>query len=342
LGVSLHYSIVLPALCAAALSVVAPTDGFAQASLDDLKASYRRPTEIPFPDDNMYTPEKAALGKALYFDPRLSGAQNMNCATCHNPSFGWEVPVKTAVGAQNKPLDRQAPAVLNQAWGSHAYFWDGRAKTLEEQAKGPIEAPAEMNLPLPEAVRRLKAVPDYDTWFRKVFPDGVTGDTIVKAIATYERTVVSSYAPFDAWIDGDENAISESAKRGFVLFNGAAKCAPCHSGWNFTDNKFHDIGTSTKDIGRGKYEPGNVKAQFAFKTPTLRDIAQRAPYMNDGSFATLSEVMYHYVSGGIERPSRSAKMGPVDLSPEQVEDVIAFLKSLTGSKQVVTLPVLPN
>ena len=200
-----------------------------------------------------------------------------------------------------------------------------------------------MNLPLSEAVLRLRAVPDYRTWFEKVFPgDGVTPDTIVKAIATFERTVVSSYAPFDAWIDGDETAISASAKRGFELFNGAAKCSGCHSGWNFTDNRFHDIGTAAKDIGRGKFEPANIKAQFAFKTPTLRDIAQRAPYMNDGSVATLEEVMYHYVGGGIERPSRSDRMQPLDLTPEQIADTIEFMKSLTGSKQVVTLPVLPN
>jgi cytochrome c peroxidase len=333
----------ISALIAAVPIVFSSAPSHAQADLQALKHAYQRPAEIPFPRENPYTPEKATLGKALYFDPRLSGAQNLNCATCHNPSFGWEVPVKTAVGAQNKPLDRQAPAVLNQAWGSHAYFWDGRARSLEDQAKGPIEAAAEMNLPLSEAVLRLKAVPDYKAWFERVFPGaGVTPDTIVKAIATYERTVVSSYAPFDAWIDGDERAISESAKRGFVLFNGAAKCAGCHSGWNFTDNKFHDIGTTTKDIGRGKLEPNNINAQFAFKTPTLRDVAQRAPYMHDGSVATLEEVMYHYVGGGIERASRSDRMRPLDLTPEQIADVIEFMKSLTGSKQVVTLPILPN
>jgi cytochrome c peroxidase len=327
----------------AASSILGATISFGQSNPGALKAAYRRPAEIPFPAENPYTPEKTALGKALYFDPRLSGAQNMNCATCHNPSFGWEVPVKTPVGAQNTHLARQSPAVLNQAWGAHVYFWDGRAKSLEEQAKGPIQAEAEMNLPLSEAVARLSGVRDYKAWFEKVFPgEGVTADTITKAIATYERTVVSSYAPFDAWIDGDEGAISESAKRGFALFNGAAKCSSCHSGWNFTDNKFHDIGTSTTDIGRGKYEPDNVKAQFAVKTPTLRDIAQRAPYMHDGSIATLRDVMYHYVGGGIDRPSRSDQLQAIDLSADQIEDVIAFMQSLTGSKQVVTLPVLPN
>lgn len=311
-------------------------------TLETLKAAYRRPAEIPFPADNPFTPEKAALGKALFFESRLSGAQNMNCASCHNPSFGWEVPVKTAIGAKNTPLDRQAPTILNLAWGKH-FFWDGRAATAEAQAKGPIEADVEMNLPLAEAVKRLKAVKEYTEWFARVFPnEGVTPDTIVKAIATFERTVVASYAPFDAWIDGNENAISESAKRGFLLFTGKADCSKCHTGWNFTDDKFHDIGTTTTDLGRGKLEPNNPHAQFAFKTPTLRDTAQRAPYMHNGSKSTLEEVMVLYVQGGIDRPSRSTLMRPIPLTPQEIADLIEYLRSLTGSKQVVTLPVLPN
>lgn len=310
--------------------------------LQALKIAYRRPAEIPFPASNPYTPEKAALGKALYFEPRLSGAENMMCASCHNPSFGWESPNKTAVGAQNTRLARQAPTILNLAW-AHPFFWDGRADSAEEQAKGPIEAPVEMNLPLPVAVKRLSRVPEYKAWFDKVFPDkGITPDTIVAAIATYERTVVASYAPFDAWVDGDDNAISDSAKRGFALFTGKAKCARCHSGWNFTDNKFHDIGTTSTDIGRGKLEPNNPLAQYAFKTPTLRDTAQRAPYMHAGQQETLQDVMAHYVTGGIDRPSRSPLMQPVRLTQQEIGDVLEFLRSLTGSKQVVALPVLPN
>ncbi|MEJ1157258.1 cytochrome-c peroxidase [Prosthecomicrobium sp. N25] len=306
------------------------------------KSAYKRPSEIPFPIDNPYTAEKAALGKALYFEPRLSGAENMTCASCHNPSFGWEVPVKTAVGAQNTRLGRQAPTVLNIAW-VHPLFWDGRAKTAEDQAKGPIEAAVEMNLPLPEAVKRLSAIPSYKAAFDRVFPgQGVTPDTIVKAIATFERTVVASYAPFDAWVEGDEKAISPAAKRGFDLFVGKAGCAPCHTGWNFTDNKFHDIGTTSTDVGRIAFEPNNPKAQFAFKTPSLRDIGQRAPYMHDGSIETLEEALMHYVQGGIDRPSRSPLMRPVALDASEIDDLIAFLRSLTGSKQIVTLPVLPN
>ena len=322
---------------AVAVSVSAPAEDLAE-----LKATYKRPLEVPFPASNPYTLEKAALGKALFFDPRLSGVQNMNCASCHNPSFGWEVPVETAVGAQNVHLGRQAPTVLDAAW-RQPFFWDGRAATAEDQAKGPIQAAMEMNLPLPEAVQRLSAIPAYDAWFKKAFPDaGVTEDTIVAAIATFERTVVASYAPFDKWIDGDESAISESAKRGFMLFTGKAMCSECHGGWEFTDNQFHDIGTTTTDIGRAKIDPNDPLAMYAFKTPTLRDTAQRAPYMHSGKFATLKDVIRHYMTGGIDRPSRSPQLEAISLDDGEVDDLIAFLGTLTGEKQVVTLPVLPN
>ena len=200
-----------------------------------------------------------------------------------------------------------------------------------------------MNLPLDQAVARLRAVPGYRVRFDRIFPgQGVTADTIVAAIATFERTVVSSYAPFDAWVDGDEAAISPEAKRGFGLFTGAAGCSGCHSGWNFTDNRFHDIGTARSDLGRGALEPGNPLAQYAFKTPSLRDAAQRSPYMHNGMYASLDAVVAHYVGGGIDRPSRSPLMRPVSLNPSEFRDLVTFLGTLTGAKQAVTLPVLPN
>jgi cytochrome c peroxidase len=327
------------------IALAAFATGIASASgADDLamKAKYRRPAEIPFPATNPYTPEKAALGKALFFDPRLSGHQNMTCASCHNPSFGWEVPLRGAIGAQNTMLARNAPTVLNQAWVGPSHFWDGRASSLEEQAKGPIEAEVEMNLPLSEAARRLETIPDYRKWFDTVFPkQGINGDTIVKALATFERTVVSGYAPFDAWIDGDEQAIPDAAKRGFMLFNGKAACARCHTGWNFTDNKFHDVGIATTDIGRALVEPDNPKALHAFKTPGLRDITHRAPYMHDGSLPDLETVVVRYIDVGTDRPSLSPELQKIELAPGEIADLIAFLKTLTGRNQTVSLPVLP-
>jgi cytochrome c peroxidase len=306
------------------------------------KQTYARPVQIPFPENHPFTLQKMALGKALFFDNRLSGAENMNCSSCHSPSFGWEVPNRTAVGAQGVHLPRQAPTILDVAWKMH-FFWDGRADTAEDQAKGPIQNPMEMNLPLEDATKRLTAIDGYRTWFDEVFPKiGVTPDTIVEAIATYERTVVASYAPFDRWVDGDENAISESAKRGFTIFTGEGKCSNCHVGWDFTDNSFHDIGTTSVDIGRGKFEPDNIYAQYAFKTPTLRDIAQRAPYMHNGAFPDLRSVVAHYTGSFVDRPSLSPALEHIKLDKQEVDDLIEFLKALTGERKVVTLPVLPN
>ena len=312
------------------------SEGYASS----LKSNYQRPASIPFPADNPYTVEKAALGKMLFFDPRLSKNRNMTCATCHNPSFGWEDATKTSVGAQNSALDRHSPTILNQAWGK-SFFWDGRAATLEEQAKGPIESNVEMNLPIGEAVTRLKQVESYQKWFRRVFGDsGINADNITKAIATFERTVVSGQAPFDLWVKGDESAISASAKRGFDLFNGKAQCSTCHSGWNFTDHKFHDIGLSSPDKGLAA-RTGNSRDDFAFKTPSLRNIKQRAPYMHDGSMETLTQVIVHYVGGGIQRKSLSPLINPVPLNSHEIRDLEAFLLTLTGKDTAVSLPTLP-
>ncbi len=303
---------------------------------------YHRPATIPFPASNPYSPEKAALGKALFFEPRLSGGENLTCASCHNPSFGWEERTKTAIGSQNTRLPRHAPTILDTAWLT-SLFWDGRANSPEEQALGPITAPAEMNLPIADAVTRLSAIPEYKARFDRVFPGtGVTGPTILAAIATFERTVVSSYAPFDAWVDGDDTAVSDSAKRGFQIFTGKAHCSNCHVGWAFTDNKFHDIGTTSTDVGRAAFDPGNPFALYAFKTPSLRDAALRAPYMHDGQYSTLHDVVQHYVSHTIDRPSRSPLLQQVALSPAEIGDVTEFLQTLTGSKQAISLPVLPN
>ena len=264
----------------------------------------------------------------------------MTCATCHNPSFGWEDATSTSVGAQNSNLDRHSPTILNVAWGK-SFFWDGRAKSLEEQARGPIESNVEMNLPIDEAVDRLKRVDSYQKWFSRVFGDqGITGENITKAIATFERTIVSGQAPFDLWVEGDESAISAQAKNGFELFNGKARCSVCHTGWNFTDNKFHDIGTKTEDKGLGS-RTQNSKDNFAFKTPSLRNISQRAPYMHNGSMKNLTEVINHYVMGGQPRTSLSPLMKAVPLSQQEIEDLAAFLQTLTGKDASVSLPILP-
>ncbi|RDE19727.1 tryptophan tryptophylquinone biosynthesis enzyme MauG [Motiliproteus coralliicola] len=324
-----------------ATMVIVVTPSFAQDKAPaTLAADYQRPQVIPFPASNPYSAEKAQLGKMLFFDQRLSRNFNMSCATCHNPSLGWEDGVPGAFGGQGKTLDRHSPTILNLAWGEE-FFWDGRAPSLEEQIKGPIQSPNEMNIPIAQVVDRLQAVQGYRNLFSRVFPnEGISEQSILKSIATYERTIVSGTAPFDRWIDGDSAAISDAAKRGFALFNDEAGCNRCHTGWNFTDNRFHDIGLATPDNGRMTItqQPSD---QHAFKTPGLRNISQRAPYMHNGSLKTLSQVIDHYISGGIQRDSLSPKMTPIPLTPQQKNDLLAFLGSLTGEAQAVSLPILP-
>ncbi len=253
--------------------------GMGAAQETDL-SDYKRPMTIPFDTGQKYSPQLATLGKMLFFDPRLSGAENMSCASCHNPSFGYEAPTALAVGAANKKLDRHAPTLLNAAW-VQPLFWDGRAKNLEEQAAGPITATEEMNGDFTVIVSRLKQVPDYVTFFNEVFlGQGLNRKNILNALGTYERTIVSGWSSFDRWVEGDEQAISQSAQRGFGVFIKKANYSACHAGWNFTDNKFHDIGLKTADIGRAKQDPDNTKARHAFETPGLRNTAYRAPFMH--------------------------------------------------------------
>ncbi len=311
-------------------------------SLDSLKQEYRRPLSIPFPPNAPYSPQIATLGKKLFFDPRLSGAKNMSCATCHNPSFGYGAPIDRAVGAANVKLGRHAPTALNAAWVA-PLFWDGRAATLEDQAAGPVTAPAEMNMSFDTLVPEIKDIAEYNRWFEQLFPGtGVTRENILTAIATYERTIVADWSPFDRWIEGDEDAISGSAKRGFVLFTGKAQCSNCHTGWNMTDNKFHDIGMASDDIGRAKYEPDNPKAMYSFKTPGLRNLTQRAPFGHDGSQENLELIVRHYESGGIQRPSLADEMKPFLLTDSERQDLLDFLRSLTAEKSETPVPVLPN
>ena len=314
----------------------------AETSLDAMKAQYRRPALISFPKDNPYTPEKAALGKKLYFDTRLSLTSAQSCASCHNPGFGWADGLPVGIGHGMAKLGRHSPTIINAAWGE-IFMWDGRLPTLEEQALGPIQSPGEMNMPIEQLMARIESIADYKLLFATVFPkEGLKPETLAAAIATYERTVVSERAPFDAWIDGDEKAISEEAKRGFALFNAKAQCSSCHEGWNFTNDGFQDIGLPSEDIGRGEFVPGVPKMQHAFKTPGLREITRRSPYMHDGSLATLEQVIEHYDRGGVDRPSRSDLMKPLGLTSQDKADLVVFMNTLTSNLSPTAIPVFPR
>lgn len=319
-----------------------PVAAVPKSSSEALKNEYRRPAEIPFPASNPFTPEKLKLGKTLYYDTRLSGSGAQSCASCHNPGYGWGDGLAKGVGDGMKELKRRSPTIVNAAWGL-IFMWDGRAPTLEDQALGPIQAAVEMNMPLDKLLERLNSISEYKTLFEAAFPgEGITPAGIGKAIATFERTAISGWAPFDSWIEGDAQAISASAQRGFALFNGKAQCNTCHVGWNFTDDSFHDIGLKDADIGRGAFLGVAVKMRHAFKTPGLRDIVRRGPYMHDGSLATLEAVMEHYDTGGVDRPSRSDLIKPLGLTADEKADLVAFMKTLTGSSDVIAQPIQPR
>jgi cytochrome c peroxidase len=305
-----------------------------------LLLDYRRPTEIPYPDYNPYSKAKADLGRMLFHDTIMSGGRTMSCATCHVANLAWGDGRPRAIGEAKAAMSFRTPTLLNVAWVS-PLGWTGKFRNLEAVAFTPITSTMNMNLPEPVLIERLKAVPDYVQRFAEAFDDGaISQKNIEKALATYERTIVSSEAPFDLWVKGEDDAISASAKRGFHLFNTKAHCSECHSGWAFTDSSFHDIGSAQgDDIGRGAIFKTSVKLRYAFKTPTLRDVALRAPYMHDGSVATIEEVIELYNRGGIDRPSRSESIKPLGLTQEEKDDLIAFLKTLTSPSQIAENPI---
>jgi len=328
---------------ASALGLLATVGGASErASEREPLAKYARPASIPYPEGNPYTEARAELGRVLFFDPRLSGSNFISCASCHNPGFSWSDPLPKAIGHGMNELGRRTPTILNLAWGG-LYFWDGRAESLEAQAMGPITAAGEMNQSADALVVELRAIPGYAPLFAAAYPgQGITTDTISKALATFERGVVSGEAPFDRWVSGDEGAVSEAAKRGFHVFEGKARCATCHSGWRFTDDSFYDIGLIGDDRGRGALEDIEV-LQYAFRTPGLRNTARRAPYGHNGSEKTLADVIELYDLGGrVKRPSLSPEIQPLQLTTREKSDLLAFLDTLTSADTRVATPELPR
>ena len=303
-----------------------------------------RPAVVPSPQDNRPTAERIALGRTLFFDPRLSGSEMISCATCHNPAMGWSDGQPAAVGHASKRLKRATPTIINAAY-LPLQMWDGRKNSLEDQALGPIESADEMNLALEELESRLNAIPDYRPMFERAYPgEGISRTTVAKAIASFERTVVSTQSAFDRWSAGDKRAMSESAQRGFTLFTGKAQCNLCHQGFNFTDNGFHNIGVRGlgSDADEGRFAHRKVKVlKGAFKTPTLRDIELTAPYMHNGSYKKLEQVVDHYDRGGDDQSNLDANMRPLHLTAGEKQDLVSFMKALTGAPMRVEVPSLP-
>lgn len=303
------------------------------------------PTSVPMPSTNLNYKAKVELGKQLYFDGRLSKNGAISCAFCHNPGTGWADPRQTSIGIGGGVGGRQAPTVLNTAF-NHLQFWDGRARSLEEQAIGPIQNPIEMGETHENVVSKLSKIKGYQQQFRAVFGTDVNLQGIAEAIAAYERTVISTNSAFDKYMAGDAKAMDDAAVRGMGLFKGKARCILCHNGPNFTDNQFHNLGVPQvgpmkEDLGR-YYVTKAEKDKGAFKTPTLRSIADTAPYMHDGAFKTLEEVVDFLNNGGGSNPNMSPLVKPLNLTAEEKADLIAFLKALTGEPIKVDLPKFPK
>jgi len=307
------------------------------------REAYQRADAIPFPASNPLTPEKAELGKLLFFDPRLSRAGDVSCASCHAPDKRWSDARALPILSDGIPHARRTPTVLNSAWMPQL-MWDGRADSLEAQAVMPITTAHEMNFEMGALVERLNEVEGYQPLFAGAFSDPqISEQRVAQALASFQRTLVSKPAPFDAWVAGDENAISEAAKQGFAVFTGKAKCANCHNSWRFTDDGFHDIGLASHDPGRGANTPPQlVFMQHAFKTPTLRDLDLNGPFMHDGSMRTLIDVIAHYEQGGVQRPSLSPEISAFTLSDEEKTALIEFIKTLDGGPLDVELAQLPE
>jgi cytochrome c peroxidase len=264
---------------------------------------------MPVPEENPLTAEKIQQGRRLFFDRRLSRDGSISCSSCHDPERAFSDGRAIGVGVFQRKGRRNSPALINRGYG-RSFFWDGRVASLEEQVLKPIEDPNEMGLPLAEAAARVSLAPE----------------EIARALASFVRSILSGDSPFDRYINGDRTALTMEQQAGLQLFRGKANCIACHVGPNFTDERLHNTGVAWRD---GRFTDAGA-GQGNFKTPTLREIARTAPYMHDGSLATLQEVIEYYDRGGNQSPGLDPEIRPLRLTAAEKQDLLAFLHSLAG------------
>ncbi len=357
---------------ALALALILSGQQPAQVAAQDTYPPLAPLPPVVAPPDNPITPEKVELGKMLYFDPRMSGDGSMSCNSCHPASTGWGVPTAISFGGAGTSHWRNAQTILNVAYYSR-YNWDGAKKSIEKQNAGAWGGAVAGNLDSALAEERLAQIPEYVERFKEVFGlEYPTWDAALKAVATYERTIVSRNVPADAFFEGDEDAISEEAKRGYELFNGKANCIACHNGPLASDGTYHAIGvpqnpefytsplkqitfryeqaakgvpeevyrTTDQDLGL-YYVTKQDEDKGKFRTPSLRDLCYTAPYMHNGVFQTLEEVVAFYNAGGGDVPNKDPEIYPLDLTEEEQSDLVAFLESMCGDPVTDEPPELP-
>ena len=276
----------------------------------------------PYPEANPPTEAKVRLGEELFFDPILSGNRRRSCGTCHKRELHFMDGLSRGWGLDESELSRKTPGLLNVGW-QRSMFFDGRVKTLEEQVSKPLENHREMALDPGEAVARIRADPFYVRLFTQAFPDeGITFETVAKAIASFERTLVSYDSDLDRFLSGDEGALSPAAKRGLELFQGKAECVRCHNGPLLTDHDFHFTGVPERD--------GHEKRGTKYKTQTLRDSVRRYSYMHNGRMMNIRQVLEHYDRGGSAPEGLEAEIRPLGLTDSEKDDLVAFLRALDG------------
>ena len=292
-------------------------------------------TAVVIPADNPLTNEKVELGRLLVFDKRLSQDNTIACMSCHLAKFAFTDGKPVATGIRGQKGGRSAPASFNRVFSS-AQFWDGRAATLEAQSVGPFTNPIEHGFANYDVMRaKMMKIAGYRKLFKQAFGEGdITIDNVGRAIASFQRTVLSGNSPADRFDQGQEaGAISEEAQHSLILFREKARCTKCHSGFNFTDEKFHNLGLGWDDnkVDLGRYMvTKNAEDIGAFKTPTLREIARSAPYTHDGRFKTLEEVVNFYNQGGVKNPHQDPLIIPLDLTDQEKHDLVQFLHTLNG------------
>jgi len=321
---------------AAVVAVFLPPDAVAS----QVSPAPRRP-ELPLgldlymrvPDDNPLTPAKVALGRILFFDSLLSEDRSLACASCHNPGRAFTDGQPVSVGVFGRKGTRNVPTLVNRTYGA-SFFWDGRITTLEEQVLQPIQHPKEMDIAVREVVVRLERDQVYPDLFQAAFGREVNDGDLAKALASYVRTILSGNAPVDRYLNGDRHALTERQRQGLRIFRGKGNCTGCHLGPTFTDENFHNTGVAWRDgrlLDQGRFAvTSEDEDRGAFKTPTLREIARTAPYMHDGSLATLEEVIEFYDRGGNDNPYLDRAMRPLNLTDREKQALVAFLRSLSG------------
>lgn len=299
---------------------------------------------VPVPADNPMTAAKVELGKRLYFDASLSKDGTISCATCHDPKKAWAEELPTSKGIHGQLGERNAPTVINTAY-LKVQFWDGRAADLEEQALGPIENPLEMGHAMVDVVGHLQKDPEYIRQFKDVFGTGVTKEGVAKAIAAFERTVLSGNSPYDKYTKkNDDKALNEAQKRGIEVFEGKGMCSTCHAPPVFSNSQYYNAGVGAgsdkPDEGRKKVT-GKDSDLGKFRVPALREVAKTAPYFHNGSGKTLKGAVTLMAKGGIDNPNLSATMKAIreaGLSDQDIDDLVAFLEALSGEYPIVEPP----